>query len=485
MVRSCVKACAFALVVGLATLSAAENQNQPITRYTFRDVSKKVSPGVVNIKIKSNIVFSRKSGKGVLPPNLGLDDEARELLERLFEQQMPYMTPDQQDSLKYSRSASGVIIRADGYVITSNHVVADTKAEDIEVSLSDGRSFDKVKIVGQDELTDLAVLKVEGTGLPALAWGDSDKMEVGDFVVAVGNPLEFNNTVSEGIVSAKHRTIEKAAIEDLIQTTAMINPGNSGGALCNLDGEIIGVNMAIATSTGMWSGLGFAIPSKIARDVSDQLISTGKVARGFLGIVMSPLEAGIARQLGYEGEYGIVVQDVHPNSAAEKAGIQRYDIISKVDGKEIKSINDMHRNVATHHAGESVDVEVYRGEGNAKAVARNVKVTLDQRPGQDELEKNGRPAEPKLPSHKPQETVLGLQVTPAPKGEGVVVEAVQPDSRAAKAKLRKGDIILEANKQKVSSQQDLQKALQGQSSDSHLLYIERDGRTAFVSIPAE
>ena len=211
----------------------------------------------------------------------------RDYLEKLFEKQMPQWSPGDEEEFKYSRSGSGVIIREDGYLVTSNHVIAEVNPEDIEITLPDGRSFGQVALVGTDDLTDLAVLKVEGKDLPHLNWGDSEKLEVGDIVVAVGNPLEFNNSVSEGIVSAKHRVIKKAPIEDLIQTTAMINPGNSGGALVNLDSELVGINMAIATSTGMWSGLGFAIPSKTARGVTDQIIASGKVGRGYLGIEMS------------------------------------------------------------------------------------------------------------------------------------------------------------------------------------------------------
>ena len=478
-------ACLMAAVFVSMTPAAARADEQIVTRSTYREVAKKVSPAVVNVKIKSNIVFGRAQGTITIPPNFGLDDETREYLERLFERQMPGLTPNDEEEYRYSRSGSGVVIRPDGHIITSHHVVAGVDPADIEISLPDGRTFSEVKLVGTDELTDLAVLKVEGPNLPSVAWGDSDHLEVGDIVVAIGNPLEFNNSVSEGIVSAKHRIIRKAPIEDLIQTTAMINPGNSGGALVNLDGELIGINMAIATKTGMWSGLGFAIPSKTARHVADNIIDTGKVPRGYLGIDMSPLTGSIARQLGYENNFGIVVKDVRPDSAAERSGLQRYDIVAKVDGKEIRELYDMHRNIGARSAGETVEVEVYRDEGQAKLTMKKLQVKLDERPAPDQIVQTpGQPGAPPAPP-KPDASMLGLRVSPNPDGKGVVVDEVQPGSRAAHAGLQAGDVILEVNKKDVKSASDLQAALKARPTEEHLLYIERKGgASALVTISA-
>ncbi|MBX7246597.1 MAG: trypsin-like peptidase domain-containing protein [Candidatus Sumerlaeaceae bacterium] len=479
------RAVAFAAVLALAA-ALPVGAEQQITRSTFRDVAKKASPGVVNIKVKSNIQFGGKAGrKASIPPGFGLDDEMRDYLERLFEQQMPNLTPNDEDAFRYSRSASGVIVRPDGYVVTSNHVVSGVNADDIEVALPDGRSFDKVQLIGTDDLTDLAVLKVDGKDLPAVTWGDSDKLEVGDFVVAIGNPLEFNNSVSEGIVSAKHRVIKKAPIEDLIQTTAAINPGNSGGALVNLDGELIGINMAIATSTGLWSGLSFAIPSKTAREVTDQVIERGRVARGYLGIEMERLTNSLAKQLNYDKNYGIIVKNVRPDSAAEKAGIQRYDVIAKVNGKEIKDIYDMHRNVGVQAAGSEVELLVYRDEGSKEPAEKKVIVKLDERPPQEQIEK--RSPDGPMPGKKPSSgDLLGLSVSPAKGGKGVVVDEVEPGSRAAIMDIQKGDLILQVNKQDVGSREDVQKALKSHTTDSHLLYIERkDGASRLVEITAK
>lgn len=486
-IAGCV-ACVSLLVAAPSYAQIANPNDQPVTRSTFRDVSKRVSPAVANIKIKSNFTFGPKGpargGKAVIPPGFGLDDEMREMLERLFEQQMPYMTPQDAEEYKYARAGSGVMISPDGYIVTSHHVIDSVKEEDIEVTLPDGRSFDKVKIAGTDEITDLALLKVEGSGLPTIPWGDSDKLEVGDIVMAIGNPLEFNNSVSEGIVSAKHRVIKKAPVEDLIQTTAMINPGNSGGALVDLDGKLIGINMAIATSTNMWSGIGFAIPSRTVKDVAEQIIARGKVPRGYLGIEMERLTNSLAHQLGYNQNYGIVVAKVRPGTAADRAGLQRYDIIAKVNGKEIREINDMHRTIAARNAGETVDVEIYRDEGSKQLAQKTVKVQLDERPSQEELEKLA-PSAPEPPGQKPSNPTLGLKVRPSGNGSGVVVEDVESRSRAAVAGIQKDDVILQVNRKDVNNEQDLQKAVREAKDDEHLLLIERKGKSAFVTISAE
>ncbi|MCX7020278.1 MAG: trypsin-like peptidase domain-containing protein [bacterium] len=465
-------------------LAMPAHPDQQVTRTTFRDVAKNVSPAVVNIKVKSGIIFNREPGKMVMPPMLGLDDEMRQYLEDLMERQLPNLTPNDEDAFKYARTGSGVVIRPDGHIVTSNHVIAGIKGEDVEVSMSDGRVFDKVKIIGADELTDLAVIKAEANDLPTLKWGDSEKLEVGEIVMAVGNPLDFNNSVSEGIVSAKHRIIKKAPIEDLIQTTAMINPGNSGGALVNLDSELIGINMAIATNTNMWSGIGFAIPSKTAREVTDQIISSGKVSRGFLGVIFQPLTNNISRQLGYNQNFGVIVKDVRPNTAADKAGIQRYDIIAKINDKEIKDPNDMHRTIGVRAPGDTVNLEVFRDEGDNKLNKKMISVKLDERPAQKDLEKI--PNEPKIPGAKVEkDKLLGIKVSPAPDGKGVMVDEIEKSGKAALAGIQKGDVIMQVNKQDVNNEQDLQKALKSHQSEGHLFYIVRKGQSEFVTIMGE
>jgi serine protease Do len=457
--------------------------SQIVTRNTFRELAAKASPAVVHIRIRSGVNTTKDgAARLTLPPGMVLPDDMRDSLEKMLEQRLPNMTPGDQEALGFARSGSGVILTSDGYIVTSNHIVAGTRAEDIVVNMPDGQVFENVKLVGTDEMTDLAVLKVEAKKLPTLTWGDSDRVQVGDHVMAIGNPLEFSGSVSEGIVSAKHRTINKALIEDLIQTTAMINPGNSGGALVDLDGNLVGINMAIATRTGLWAGLGFAIPSKTARQVADQLITRGRVGRGYLGIEMAPLTLGLASQLGYKGKFGVVIRDVRPGSAADKAGLERYDIMSKVDGKELKELTDVHRSIGTRNPGDSVELQVWR-EVDGQLEEKNLKVKLDERPSTEELANVTPP--PPMPGKTPAATnpTLGMNLKPADKSVGLVVEGVIPASRADRAGIMPNDIILEINRQKATEAADAQKAIAAQKSDNHLLYLEREGRPILITIP--
>ena len=462
-----------------------EHADKPITRYTFRNVAKIAAPAVVNIKIKSNITLGRNTK---IPPGYGLDNEMREYFERLFDSESWNMNPRYGDEYKYARTGSGVIVREDGYIVTSDHVLGDVAEGDIEVSLPDGRSFTNVEIVGTDTLTDLAVIKVndEGTSnLPHLEWGDSDEMMVGDHVVAIGNPLDFTNSVSEGIISAKHRTINKAAIEDLMQTTAMINPGNSGGALVDLDGKLVGINMAIATSTGMWSGLGFAVPSKAVRMVADQIINRGKALTGYLGIKMQPITIGLAKYLKYDKDYGIVVEDLTPDTAAEKAGIQRYDIIASVNGHKMESYSDMHQNIGNLAAGTTVTLEIWRDQGDGKLNQIMVPVVLGERPDDKSLEANGNNSRkgPKLPGAKPDDKQLGMKLVPAPDGKGLKVDEVTAKSPVETVGIKVGDVILQVNRKPVNSVAEFQEALKSSNIGSHLLFFEREGMTMMEMVP--
>lgn len=469
-----------------AAAPAASAADQVLTRSTFRNLAKAVTPAVVNIKIKSNISLS---GGGVHIQGYGLDKEMREYLERLFDSEGWNRKPGFGKDYRYARTGSGVIIRPDGYIVTSEHVVRDTDPEDIEISMPDGRTFSNIDIVGTDVLTDLAVIKIndsETSSLPYLQWSDSETAQVGDHVMAVGNPLDFTNSVSEGIISAKHRTINKAAIEDLLQTTAMINPGNSGGALVDLDGKLVGINMAIATSTGMWSGLGFAIPSNSAKLVTDQIINKGKASRGYLGIQMDPLTIGLARQLGYDQDYGIVVADVTPDTAADKAGIQHYDIIAAVNGHKIEGYSDMHRNIGNLTAGTTVTLEVWRDEGDGTMKKLTQEVVLGERPDDQTLQNGGgNPSSPTLPGTRPDDQLLGMKLKPADNGKGLLVEEVSPKSPTEQADVKKGDIILEVNRKQVKTVDEFKQALKGSNTGSHLLYIERNGTAMLQMVPGD
>lgn len=280
-------------------------------------------------------------------------------------------------------SGSGVIIRPDGYIVTNNHVVAD--ASKLEVTLNDNRTFD-ADVVGTDPNTDLALIKIDAQGLPAMTVGDSDSAQVGEWVLAVGNPFNLESTVTAGIVSAKGRNINinenRAAIESFIQTDAAINPGNSGGALVDLDGNLIGINTAIATPTGVYAGYGFAVPSNLMKKVVDDLINYGKVQRAFLGVTIHNLDSKLAKEKDIPLSEGIYVDSVMENGAAQSAGIKPGDVITKLDENDLKTSSQLQEGIARHKPGDKISLTVFR-QGKAKTF----NVSLKNMAGNTEITK--------------------------------------------------------------------------------------------------
>jgi serine protease Do len=315
----------------------------------FVEVAQKVTPSVVQITVKSE---AKKDPHEDLPFFFPFKDD----------------TPKEQMG-----SGSGVIISDDGYILTNNHVVEN--ASTVEVKLYDRRIYD-AKVVGTDPQTDLAVVKIEASGLPAAYLGDSDKLQVGQWVMAIGNPLSLASTVTAGIVSAKGRQIDilrdkgGAGIEDFIQTDAVINPGNSGGALVDLSGAVIGVNTAIATGmTGSYIGYGFAIPINMAKNVSKQLIASGKVNRGFIGVQINEIDASTAQAMGLDKARGIIVQGLTKGGAAEKSDVKEGDVILKIDGREVNHPGELQSYVASKNAGDKVNLTLWR---DGKEINRSV-----------------------------------------------------------------------------------------------------------------
>lgn len=478
------------LMFSAVTISHSEPADKPLTSRTFIDVAKKCLPSVVSIRVKKTmepLVQLKKND------NRQDDEEGEEQapngdnLEDFFKKYfMPF--PDFQKEYEYSAAGSGVIIKSDGYIITNNHVISEVKEGKIEVKLNDDKIFDgdKVKIIGIDSLTDLAVIKVEATDLPAAEWGDSDKLEIGEWVVALGNPLELNNSVTQGIVSAKGREIHRAPLEDFIQTTAIINPGNSGGPLVNLDGQVIGINTAIASVTGYWQGIGFAIPSNVAKRVIDSLINEGKVKRGYIGIVMDSLREDVAKLFNRKVDTGVIVSSVNKDTPAEKAGLKAGDVIVEVDGIQIKDPQSMVKAIATKEVGTEVNVKALRYvSGEIKELS--FKLKLIERPAQDDLDKSISKQEPS----KQDFSTLGLKLEDitkpdGTKGPGVKVRAIKSGSPAAKSNLRPGDVIFELNNLEINSVADFESAIsKGDASKGYFIQFDRNNTRFFTVIVPE
>jgi serine protease Do len=388
-----------------------------------------------------------------------------------------------------------VIITADGYVVTNNHVVENAKEDGIEVVMHDKLRF-RAKVVGTDPSTDLAVLKIDAKDLAAVAFGNSDNVQVGEWVLAVGNPLGLTSTVTQGIISAIGRDINiiqgQYGIENFIQTDAAINPGNSGGALVNLSGELVGINAAIATTNARYQGYGFAIPVNLVRTVATDLIRYGEVRRGYIGVQISPLDETVASSIGMKEAKGVFVQSVVEGGAGADAGLRERDVILSVDGKEVNSPNALQSTIATHHPGDAVILKVYR-EG--KILEK--KVVL--RPRSDEQIAEQREGEGKDSgetsaggSKTAEFGKLGLTVrnlTPEEKKElgvenGVLVADVAAYSEAFKRGIGRDDVVLEADQKPVRSTDDLKAIIDKRKpGDAVLLRVKRDqGAPAYVAV---
>ncbi|GBD99873.1 putative periplasmic serine endoprotease DegP-like precursor [bacterium BMS3Abin07] len=370
---------------------------------------------------------------------------------------------------------SGVIISDDGYILTNNHVVKD--ADKIKVLLFDKREFDG-KVIGTDPKTDVAVIRIKARNLPVLKLGNSDKLKAGSLVIAVGNPYGLSHTVTMGIVSAVGRAnVGIADYEDFIQTDAAINPGNSGGAMVNTRGELVGINTAIFSTTGGYQGIGFAIPSNMAKNVMESLIRHGKVVRGWLGVTIQDLTPELAKHFDIKAKKGVLVSDVVEKSPAEKAGMKRGDLIVAYDGKKVKNTFGFRNMVAETPPGNSVDISVMR---DGKETVLNVKI--------GELpEKLMSSASGEGPALK---GITVRDLTPdirerlgiSEKVNGVVVSGVAPDSDAY-GKLMSGDIIREINRKTINNIGDYRKSLTESSGQKDiLLLVYRKGAYIYLTI---
>jgi len=396
-------------------------------------------------------------------------------------------------------AGSGVILTRDGYILTNNHVVEGATSDGIEVTLWDNRVFKKAKLIGTDKYTDLAVIKIDAQDLPVPHLGNSDNVEVGHTVFAFGNPLGLTSTMTQGIVSAlgrQLRIIEDGSplgIEDFIQTDAAVNPGNSGGALVDINGEVVGINSAIATTNARYQGYSFAIPINLAKKVATDLIKSGKVRRGYIGVTIQTVDATMAKANGLSKPSGVFVQSVTSKSAGAEAGLKEGDIIFSVDGKEVNTSNQLQTIIASHYPGESVTLKVYR---NGKSFDKSV--VLKSR---DEAEQSVASNDLKDDSDEPTDASsrgtleldnLGMTVrnldAKAMKEygveNGVLVESVEPMSESAKRFLAAGDVIVSVGNQNVASVTQFDKVLKGKKAgDAVLMRVKgKDKSMRYVAI---
>ena len=426
---------------------------------SYSTAAKRASPAVVSITASK------------APPHSPRSDDP--LFQFFFGDHSRQMQQEPQVGL-----GSGVIVSSEGYLLTNNHVIDG--ADDIEVMLTDGRQA-RAKIVGTDPESDVAVLKIELDRLPTIGFGDADQLQVGDVVLAIGNPFGIGQTVTTGIVSAKGRGAMGLDYEDFIQTDAAINPGNSGGALVDADGRLVGINTAILSRSGGNQGIGFAIPVNLARDVMGSLIKDGHVTRGYLGVMIQDLTPALAKEFKLKDTTGALIGDVTPKGPADKAGLKSGDLLLEFNGKKVTDSRHLKLEVARTHPGQTVPVKILR-DGDAKTL----EVTVKTLPGTERVAKNDKTSEETG-------TLNGVGVADLDNNvrqqfdvpetvKGAVVTEVKPDSAAGEAGLKPGDVIQEINRKPVKNAEEAVRLTENPSDKTTLLRVWREGGSRFVVV---
>ncbi len=441
----------------------------------FTALVKSAGPAVVNINTEK-VVTSRPQ-RGPFPFPSPFDDFFRDLPGSPFNRDQQQQAPRQR---KQRSLGSGFVISSDGYIVTNHHVV--NGADSIQVSFGEksGREHSyKATLVGSDKETDLALLKINATNLPFLKFGDSDALQVGEWLLAIGNPFGLDHTVTAGILSAKGRNIRSGAFDSFLQTDASINPGNSGGPLLNMNGEVIGINAAIIAGG---QGIGFAIPSNMAKKIIAELRSDRKITRGWIGVTIQSLDENGAKALGLPDAKGALVGDVQAGNPAAKAGMQAGDVILKINGETVADSGDLVRKISDLKPGTKATVVVWRN-GSEKELS----LTLGERSAENDKDKSSAKSAPVV-------EILGLTVRPVAsdeagrlrleKAQGLLVTDVAVGKSADEAGVRSGDVILGASGHPVNSVEDLDKVLenQGKERGAVMLYISRQGQKFFRTV---
>lgn len=446
----------------------------------FAGVVKKIKPSVVHIQVEKTI----STAKGFHKDNF--ENFNDEFFERFFgpefRRQHPRKSP-RRFKHKQSGQGSGFIISKDGYILTNNHVVEN--ADTITVILADKKEY-KAKVIGTDPMSDVALIKIKnGVDLPYLALGDSDKLEVGEWVIAIGNPFGLNQTVTVGVVSAKGRSrVGINEYENFIQTDAAINPGNSGGPLLNIHGEVIGINSALFSRTGGYMGIGFAIPINMVKAIQDQLHEHGKVTRGWLGVAIQDVNEDLAQSFGLKEARGILISEVQKDSPADKAGLKRGDVLIRLGEHVLTDVADLRNRVALMIPKTETTLHIIRDSEE-----KEIEVVIGERPadfnqisrrgdGKSSLDQFGLSLQELTPE-------LAGQLGFAEK-QGVLIAGVEPGSPAAKAGLKAGLLVEEVNKQPVGSIKDLQNVLDQSKQSKRILLRVRNGNFShYVVLVAE
>jgi Do/DeqQ family serine protease len=391
--------------------------------------------------------------------------------------------PQQQAPRPVQGVGSGVIINSEGYILTNHHVVDG--ALEIRVELTDNRTF-TAKLVGSDPPSDLAVLKIDARNLPTVTMGDSDKVRVGDPVVAIGNPMGIGQTVTSGIVSAKGRStgLSDGSFEDFLQTDAAINRGSSGGALVNTNGDLIGINSQILSPSGGNIGIGFAIPSNMAKAVMDQLLKTGKVRRGMMGVTIQPVDADLASSLSLPAARGAIITSVQPGGPAERAGIQRGDVVTSINNQPVVDHNSLRNQIAGMTPGSTANVSVVRNGREQNMQVALTELPDRQRPETEESSSgNGAGTDDRFGlSLQPLTAEMASRYGLEADDQGLIVTRVDPASNAATAGIRQGDLIQEVNRQPVRSIVGFTTAMRASGSRPALILIKRRNNVIFLTL---